>query len=223
MGLFDKEKLTEMANKAKETVKESWDEVKAEQERRKELGLLDDVSVSKLEYKGGHPALKKEKNCDLKITNEKVTINCGWSDATIEFKDITGLHFETSEQISRRVTVTRLIALNVFAFALKKKQKDTTKYLTIDFNDNGIENTVVIGGKNAQVAHSKLYERYAGYKKRQQMEEEKNSELIEDNSTSSTAVDTDPYEELKKLKELLDMGIINEEEFESKKKELLNL
>ena len=33
----------------------------------------------------------------------------------------------------------------------------------------------------------------------------------------------DPYEELKKLKELLDMGIINEEEFESKKKELLNL
>ena len=34
MGLFDKEKLTEMANKAKETVKESWDEAKAEQERR---------------------------------------------------------------------------------------------------------------------------------------------------------------------------------------------
>lgn len=33
----------------------------------------------------------------------------------------------------------------------------------------------------------------------------------------------DPYEELKKLKELLDMNIITQEEFDTKKKELLNL
>ena len=33
----------------------------------------------------------------------------------------------------------------------------------------------------------------------------------------------DPYEEVKKLKELLDMGIVTEEEFQKKKKELLNL
>lgn len=40
---------------------------------------------------------------------------------------------------------------------------------------------------------------------------------IESNNT------TDSYEELKKLKELLDMGIINQEEFDSKKKSLLDL
>ena len=33
----------------------------------------------------------------------------------------------------------------------------------------------------------------------------------------------DPYEELKKLKELLDLGIVTEEEFETKKKKLLDL
>ena len=33
----------------------------------------------------------------------------------------------------------------------------------------------------------------------------------------------DPYEEVKKLKELLDMGIVTKEEFQKKKKELLNL
>ena len=33
----------------------------------------------------------------------------------------------------------------------------------------------------------------------------------------------DPYEELKKLKELLDLGIITEEEFDAKKKQLLDL
>lgn len=33
----------------------------------------------------------------------------------------------------------------------------------------------------------------------------------------------DPYEQIKKLKELLDMGIISQEEFDSKKKEILKL
>ena len=33
----------------------------------------------------------------------------------------------------------------------------------------------------------------------------------------------DPYEEAKKLKELLDLGIITEEEFQRKKKEILGL
>ena len=33
----------------------------------------------------------------------------------------------------------------------------------------------------------------------------------------------DPYEEIKKLKDLLDNGIITQEEFEEKKKRLLNL
>lgn len=33
----------------------------------------------------------------------------------------------------------------------------------------------------------------------------------------------DPFEEMKKMKEMLDMGIISQEEFDEKKKELLGL
>ena len=40
--------------------------------------------------------------------------------------------------------------------------------------------------------------------------------------TAGTAA-SDPYEELKKLKELLDLGIVTEEEFNIKKKKLLDL
>ena len=32
-----------------------------------------------------------------------------------------------------------------------------------------------------------------------------------------------PYEEIKKLKELLDMGILTQEEFDAKKKQILNI
>ena len=42
-------------------------------------------------------------------------------------------------------------------------------------------------------------------------------------SVSNITTPVDPYEELKKLKELLDMGIITQEEFDQKKKQLLNL
>ena len=82
--------------------------------------MLDDVSI-KLEYKGGHPLLKKEKDCTLKITNEDMTISCGISDGKIDFSSITGIHYETAEQISRRITATRLLTLGVFAFKKKKK------------------------------------------------------------------------------------------------------
>ena len=42
-------------------------------------------------------------------------------------------------------------------------------------------------------------------------------------STIDVEEKEDPYEELKKLKELLDLGIISEDEFNQKKKELLDL
>lgn len=61
MRLFDKEKLNKLADKAKSAVKEGIEEAKAEQEKRKELGLFNDVTL-KLDYKGGHPALTKKKN-----------------------------------------------------------------------------------------------------------------------------------------------------------------
>lgn len=207
MGLFDKEKLAKLADKAKE----SFDEAKAEKERRKELGLLNDVSVV-VEYKGGHHALSKECDCVLKMTNDDVTLSTSKAGyATIDFASINNISFETAEQIGKRITATRLLTLGVFAFAFKKKTKDSEKYLTIEFTENDIDSAVLFGGKKAQEAYSKLYERFAGYKKRQGKVDVKNS-----NNTSS-------YDEIIKLKELLDMGIISNDEFETKKKELLGL
>ena len=122
MGLFDKEKLNKLADKAKSAVKEGIEEAKAEQEKRKELGLLNDVTL-KLDYKGGHPALTKEKKCSLKITNYDLTISYGLSSATVDYSNVTGINFKTAEQISRRITATRLLTLGVFALLLKKRKK----------------------------------------------------------------------------------------------------
>jgi len=54
-----------------------------------------------------------------------------------------------------------------------------------------------------------------------QLKEKNNDDIIQDSVCAN--VNIDPYEELKKTKELLDMGIITQEEFDTKKKELLGL
>ncbi len=48
------------------------------------------------------------------------------------------------------------------------------------------------------------------------------TDSIQTGQTAGRTV-SDPYEELKKLKELLDLGIVTEEEFNIKKKQLLDL
>ena len=46
---------------------------------------------------------------------------------------------------------------------------------------------------------------------------------VNNNSVNNNTMKLDPYEEMKKLKELLDLDIITQEEFARKKKELLGL
>lgn len=48
-------------------------------------------------------------------------------------------------------------------------------------------------------------------------------DTLQSSRTAAPAAISDPYEELKKLKELLDLDIITQEEFETKKKQLLDL
>lgn len=215
MGLLNKERINQMANKAKETVKSSIEESIAESERRKELGLLKDVSFS-LEYHGGHPAIVKDGKCVVYITNENFKISCGTQSSITGFETITGIHYENAEQVEKRITATRLLALGPFALAFKKKKKTKEKFLTIDYSENGIENTVLFGGKHAQEAHSALYERYSNYLKRREISQT-------ESAMSSEKQEIDSYEEIKKAKELLDMGIITQEEFDAKKKQLLGL
>ncbi len=163
MGLFDDIKKGTKAAVSKAIVE--TEKRKEEADRKKALGYLPDVTI-KAEYKGGHPLLDKEKGCTLQISNDYLSITCGGKVAGIQYEDITGIHYETAEQINRRITATRILALGVFALAFKKKQKDTTKYLTIDFKESGLDCTTVISGNKSNEAYSKLFERYSNYVKR---------------------------------------------------------
>lgn len=74
-----------------------------------------------------------------------------------------------------------------------------------------------MSGDNAQKAYAETAQRLANYRMNNQ-QTTNNEQTVVVNQPA-----TDPYEDLKKLKELLDMGIVTQEEFDKKKKEILGL
>lgn len=173
------------------------------------------TKVSDVEYKGGHPLITKEGKANIEIYNSKIAIECFMTRHEIDFKNILNVNYETQDQMEKRITATRLLTLGVFALAFKKKKKTTEKFLTVDFRDeNDIEITVVFSGSNVSNAYSIIYSALSDYKK---------THPIEKMTSDNVVAQNDPYEELKKIKELLDLGIITNEEFDKKKRELLDL
>lgn len=164
-----------------------------------------------LDYKGGHPALAKDGFAALEIFENCVGIRQGIDAVLLHYRNILNIQLETQEQISSRFTATRIALLGPFALAFKKKTKSTEKFLTIDYKDsNNLEFTVVFSGANCGLAQLDIYNAYSDFIQKTPLN------INKDNSPN-------PYEEIKKLKELFDIGAITQEEFEAKKKQILNL
>jgi hypothetical protein len=49
-------------------------------------------------------------------------------------RDVTGVHLESGSELESRVTMTRLVALGLLAFAVKKK-RGGERFLTIESRD----------------------------------------------------------------------------------------
>ncbi|MBB6218168.1 hypothetical protein HNQ80_004308 [Anaerosolibacter carboniphilus] len=171
------------------------------------------AAIETVKYLGGHPNLSKN-NIDGIFTINKNGI---FFDQTltnnffhIESNQIISGEFKTEEQISKDVTFTRLLALGVFAFAFKKKTKEVTNYLVVKFYDEGIENTVVFEVKNAGSLASSIMKI--------------KQEYARENPQIAATIDqtVDIADQIKKLSDLKDTGILTEEEFQQKKEVLLS-
>lgn len=104
------------------------------------------------------------------------------------------------ESLIIRITVDDLDNPIIMLPIITKKTKTSSKEYEQAFNDSQkIISTLNVIANNADEIIQKV-------------------EVIKDTEPSA-----DPYEEIKKLKELLDMDIITQEEYEIKRKELLNV
>jgi len=108
-----------------------------------------------LVHLNGHPYLQPNDVIILHIRKDTIyfenkKLNASNKPATTSFtgnevplSQLTRYEVKTETEISRDVTLTRLVALGIFAFGVKKKTETNTQYLILTYVDNGVEITCI--------------------------------------------------------------------------------
>jgi hypothetical protein len=96
-------------------------------------------SKSLVVYIGGFPEISGGENLkvNLKLNSEKLLIEFFTKKLAkdIKIEDIIDAECSTEEQISKDITLGRLIVFGALAFGLKKNNKITRKYAVITYKD----------------------------------------------------------------------------------------
>ncbi len=171
--------------------------------------LLFSNEYKDLIYLGGHPSIPPSQEVRvLYIDSENITIRDIENVYNIPLSKVISYRIESKKEIEEKVTLPRLLAFGIYALAIPKIDINIEKYLVIEVEELTNILTLVFSGP----AIKKVFQIIHDYK------------LNNHSETGKIVIKKSlPIEELKGLKELLDLGIINLEEFEIKKKELLNL
>ena len=175
--------------------------------------------MATLTYLGGIPQIKK--SCDVKVhafINEvQIDAKGGLFGTTVKipYTDIYDVQLQTEEQVSKDVTLTRLLLIGVFAFGAKKKTKTVNYCLVIDYEKDGIRTKGVFSGESC----NKIYGEITTWRQKALQKQGTQTEP----TAPATNQPADPAAEIAKYKSLLDSGAITPDEYEAKKKQLLGL
>ena len=267
MGLFNKEKLKDLAMKAKDELKDSFNEgvekakiEKEEKDRKqkeykeiqdkynslfkptKKMGDIEIDDINRLIKIHNASSNFKKKSGALKKTLAVSTMGMSTlAETIININDVIFTYDEIIDYeliendssvakggLSRAIVggaITGGVGAIVGGVTGKKKSKKIIETLalqisTSDFNFPSIIITYV--NKEMKANSNKYLDIFAKAKETTAcLDIIFKSKENEDNVNKINSID--PYEEIKKAKELLDMGIITQEEFEQKKNKLLNL
>lgn len=173
----------------------------------------DKLASLPVEYMGGYGEQKKatgtltfyQKQTEFKNPMLKKKL---WF--TIPSTDISDVVVEGKDEVNRRVTVTRLLAVGIFAFALKKKAEDKESFITVVLS-NGQEAIFHVKDKSPMELKATLA---------------KATSQVKQGAVVAKTVNSTPQgsvaDELAKLAKLKEQGILTQDEFDKKKTELLS-
>lgn len=165
-----------------------------------------------INYFGMHPSIPKECKVTFRMTEESICVDTLFKGTfEIKYNQINSCNMQLEEEVIQRFTATRIALFGPFALAMKKKKVNKTKYIVIECDDF----VVTLDGDSK---YSEDILQGINYHLRNYRENNPTQDSIQ-----ISVMTNDPYSEIKKAKELLDMGIITQEEFDIKKKQLLNL
>ena len=203
MGLFDK---------VKEATKNYTDELKENQEQNKKLAATPMEERIKMRPEGVRYCIINNLGKILDVYDNKAVFTSTKSTSTL----LTGLAFGTSVTQGEK-TIYYKDAIGV----QYKPSSIADGYIQIETAAGGVtssssqyggENSIQFSGKDRN-AEAEIVVNFI----RKQIEDIKNAPV------GGVIQQASPAEELKKFKDLLDIGVITQEEFDAKKKQLLGM
>lgn len=207
MSLFDK--MKEAGDKASKSAAKAYESHKEKVATTKEARGETLKSLS-LDYMGGYDNYKKAKGI-LTFYEKQTEFNSPLSTKfTIQNDTIANIAIEGKDEVNRRITVTRMLAVGLFAFAIKKKSKDREAFITLELSD-GQEVIFFIDKKSPMELKTSLAKVISGAKQRN----------VASKSATQQSAQLSVADELTKLAKLKEQGIITQDEFDKKKTELL--
>jgi len=174
----------------------------------------------RVDYLGGIPKLRRAGEAKVRVTSTGITVRKNvLRKAKILHGDIIDVAIKTDEQLSKDITLSRLVALGDSASGNRNSVSQISKVLTISFNYKGIGSTALLSGSDVPRIHSAVLRKLAKYRKRNpdELEQPGDADYSQQTGTYVSAAD-----ELAKFKELYDNGTITKKEYEAKKKQLLS-
>lgn len=203
MGLFDK---------AKEAAKNFAGELKEQEAANKELAATPMEERIKMRPEGVKYCIVNNLGKILDVYDNKVVFTSTKSTSTL----VTGLAFGTSvTQGEKTIYYKDAIGVQYKAPSIADgyiQIETAAGGMTSASSQYGGENSIQFAGKD-KAAEAEIVVNFI----RNKIEEIKNAPV------GGVVQQVSPAEELKKFKELLDMGVITQEEFDAKKKQLLGI
>lgn len=161
-------------------------------------------------YLGGHPSYNT-KSCIMKFYNEVIVLLDYYSNsyAEIYYKDISDVDLVSKEYITQNPTLDKFLIFGMASLAMQEEKTHTNNFIIISYSDTGITNKVIIKTVEASKIYNTINRCRINYNKTHEIDY-KDKEL------------GDISEKIRKLSNLKNEGILTEDEFQAKKKELLS-
>lgn len=114
-----------------------------------------------MDYYGGHPSSPNgQENVQVMLIPQGLLI--GKNIDLVPIEEIKSVDFKTREQIEKDVTLTRLLAFGMYAFAMKKQKKVITNYLIVKCEKNGVHYALAFAGGGVSNLYTDMFNRLAG-------------------------------------------------------------
>jgi hypothetical protein len=200
-------------NKVKEAWKENAQEQKQQQDdKAKRYGKFvgetaneKAILKAKGKYGGGYPGMPKAIDGKVIINKLGFYFSANMNEFfNIPIGDIAKAEYKTEDQLRTDAALARFELFGIFSAGMGSKRS----FLLLTYNESGMENKIIFEGQEAPGMVSAIMEARQGYMKEHQAQ--------------NTSGSIDIPEQIKKLSELKEQGILSQEEFDTKKKELLN-